>query len=148
MTDLPSPVAGPRLPVVLALTVVLSLLVWFTTPAREQVEVMGLTWRMAWDFPERSKAMLLVPGTGQFVLPQEARAIVRLVREHGITRYDLSPELRRIDFVYQRIIESSWPSRCEAKAPHVFMTAAEAAAYLPPTVKRMEADGIVVVRRY
>lgn len=137
--------AGPRWPLLLGLTAGLCLVAWYTTPVREQVAVLRQSWQAAHDYPERAMAMLLRAGTGEFVLPPPVLAAVRLQRRYHLTRYDLSPGLRREDLLYQRLVEGSWPHRCAAGAPALFMTAAEAATELPPTAARVEADGIVLV---
>gem|GEM_PF-3810880 len=146
---MPIPLPSSRDPswrVLLALTVGLGLTAWFGTLSREIAVHLDTVWRDSASHPERTFAMLLTPGTGEFVLPPESRGVLRLLRTYDIASFDLSPALMGNEFVAQRTIEGTWPRRYEPGARAYFMTTEEAVA-LPATTRRAEYHGIVLIRR-
>jgi hypothetical protein len=74
---------------------------------------------------DRTLAVVLEPGAGQEVLPDEVQQMLALMRAHHIGNYRLSPQLSEDTLIYQRTIEASWPVRMQLDSAYLFSRLAE-----------------------
>ncbi|MCJ7702124.1 MAG: hypothetical protein MUO62_11105 [Anaerolineales bacterium] len=76
-----------------------------------------------------SLSHIFSPNSGQEVLPVQVQQLLSLLQTHQISSYQLSNQLMQNPLIFQRTIESAWPTKMEGKSSYLLISFEEIKNY-------------------
>lgn len=117
--------AIPRLRSFALISAFVLVIILFKTPILDTWIEIRETNLLTFQSFKPSIARLFTPNSGRDTLPHDVQQMLSLLQENNITEYRLEISFEQDPLTYQRIVESAWPARQEAKSIHVLLPTSE-----------------------
>lgn len=102
-------------------------IILFKTPILDTWTEIRKTNLLTFQSFKPSIARIFSPNSGRDTLPGDVQQMLSLLQENNITEYRLAISFEKDPLTHQRIIESAWPVKLEARSIYVLLPTSEIA---------------------